>query len=246
MNSTPRVLVVQSERVAPSARAGRVLGERGFDQQVVHAWDGEPVPTTVEACGPVQGVVVLGGAMGSMDDHLAPWLPDVRQLLRDCVETDFPVLGLCLGAQLLTSACGGEVALGDTPEFGLGWISLTPEGQDDPVVGHLPNPVRVPQFHRDGVRVLPPGAVVLASSALYPVQVFRMGTRVYAIQGHPEIDADVFEDWQGLGQTDLLDGSGLTAAEAVSEMRAAEGELDLNWGGVVGAWADLVRADAGR
>ena len=233
----PRVLAVQSDATAPPARGGAWINQRGVEIEVVHAWQGDPLPDSLAG---YDGLMVLGGAMGAEDDHVADWLPQLRRLMREAVEADHPVLGLCLGLQLIAAACGGVVALGQTPEFGLGEIELTAAGRADSLMGHLPDRVRVPQFHRDGVPTPPPGAVVLATSALYPVQAIRMGTRVYAVQGHPEIDSGVLADWGSFEEADILEGSGRSLEHAVDELRAAEDELRDSWQPFFEAWAALV------
>ena len=233
----PRVLAVQNDPTAPPARGGAWIEQRGVDIDVVHTYRGEPLPATLAG---YDGLLVLGGAMGAEEDHVAEWLPQLRRLMREAAEADEPVLGLCLGLQLIAAACGGAVELGQTPEFGLGEISLTAEGREDPVVGHLPDRVRVPQFHRDGVSAAPPGSVVLATSDLYPVQAIRMGKNTYAVQGHPEIDAAVLADWGGFEEADILEGSGRSLHEAVDELRAAEDEVEASWQPFFAAWADLV------
>src|SRR3954470_22974019 len=143
------------------------LPDAGLDVHPIHPYLGHRVPSSVEG----DALVVLGGAMGAMDDDDAPWLPAVRSLMRTAVDDGVPTVGICLGAQLLAATTGGYVERGALgPELGLGSVEVT---APDPVLltGQLP----VVQWHFDAVTALPPGAVLLASSDQYAVQAFRVG-----------------------------------------------------------------------
>ena len=239
---TPRILAVQSDPEAPPARVGKWIAERSVTVETVRPFLGDAVPATLEG---YDGLLVLGGPMGALDDHIGPWLPEVRALVRHSVDADRPVFGICLGIQIISASCGGAVELGATPEMGVGWISVTDEGRDDGVIGKLPLRVQVPQMHRDGVPHPPPGATVLATSESFPVQAFRIGSRVYGVQGHPEVDASVMARWGDESEADILEGSGKSLEDAVEELRAAEDAIENSWRPVFHAWADLVVEYAG-
>ncbi|MBN9620040.1 MAG: gamma-glutamyl-gamma-aminobutyrate hydrolase family protein, partial [Actinobacteria bacterium] len=111
--TTPPVLVVQNDPTDPIARLGQWLVEAGLELAVV---DRTGVPATLDG---YAGLIVLGGSMGATDDAVAPWLPQVRALLRAAVRAELPTLGVCLGGQLLAAAHGGRIGANpDGPEFG--------------------------------------------------------------------------------------------------------------------------------
>lgn len=236
-----RVLAIQNDPTDPPLMVGDWLSEAGIEVEVVRACFGDTVPSAVPEG--VHGVLPLGGAMGANDDHVAPWLPAERDLLRDAVARDVPVLGLCLGGQLLAAATGGRVELGDVTEIGLSWVERTPEGDADPVVGAA-RPVRdrsIPaaQWHQDAITRLPEGAVLLLSNEACRVQGFRIGDAAYGLQLHPEVDADAFDSW-ALPDDEALLRSGADMAERSAEVRAAEEDLVAAWRPVALAWASLV------
>jgi GMP synthase (glutamine-hydrolysing) len=159
-----------------------VAAAHGLDL-VVHRLDrGEPLPVA----GEVAGLVVMGGPMGAHDDADHPWLAAERDLLATAVGRGVPVLGVCLGAQLLAAALGARVVPGPAPEIGLGTVTLTDDGLADPVLGPAGPDLPVLHWHGDTFD-LPDGAVLLASSDRYRHQAFRLGTRAYGLQFHVEI-----------------------------------------------------------
>jgi GMP synthase-like glutamine amidotransferase len=165
---------------------------RGTPLRVCRPYLGEPLPALRELC----GLVVMGGPMGVSDTAAHPYLADERELLAAAVATDLPVLGVCLGAQLLAGALGARVHHGSQPEIGPGTVTLTAAGREDPVLGatdawELP----VVHWHRDTFE-LPPGAARLASSELFLNQAFRAGRCAYALQFHVEVDRALAESWQ--------------------------------------------------
>lgn len=155
----------------------------GIELRVVRLYEDEPVPEPDE----VGGLVVVGGPMSVFDDAEHPFLAAERGLLAAVVPAGLPVLGVCLGAQLLAAACDGQVMVGEAgQEIGLGIVELTAEGRADPVLGPAGRVLPVLHWHGDTYS-LPSGAVRLASSNRYPEQAFRLGERAYGLQFHVEV-----------------------------------------------------------
>ncbi len=182
-------MVQHAPHEGPGLLAG-VLCAAGLDAHVVRLDLGERLPGP----GEMGGVVVLGGAMGVHDTAEFPWLETERRWIADTVGSGVPVLGVCLGAQLLAAALGAEVTTGPSPEVGVGEVELTAEGRADPVLG--PEGARVPVIHWHGDTFeIPDGAVLLATGARYANQAFRYGHRVYGLQFHVEVDDHMAEAW---------------------------------------------------
>ncbi|MFL6136641.1 MAG: type 1 glutamine amidotransferase [Frankiaceae bacterium] len=188
----------------------------GVDLLRVRAWAGDPLPALSE----VDGVVVLGGPMAASDDDGHPCLKRERDLLAAAVAAGKPVLGICLGAQLIAAALGARLRLRAVDEIGPTEVRLTEEGAADPVVGGgAPEPGTLPvlQWHTDTFE-LPPGAVLLASSDACAHQAFRVGERAYGLQFHVEIDPSLVAKLPGEATP--------TAAEVDRIERAGQAILD--------------------
>jgi GMP synthase (glutamine-hydrolysing) len=156
--------------------------ERGLTLEHRHLYRGEGVPT-VDG---LDGLVVLGGPMGVADLDTYPHLAAEIDLLGAASAAGLPVLGVCLGAQLLATALGGEVLRGEEPEIGPGHVTLTAAGREDPVLGPSGASLPVLHWHQDTFTI-PPGAELLAGSDNYANQAFRHG-RGYGLQFHVELD----------------------------------------------------------
>ena len=115
-------------------------------------------------------------------------------LLHAVVERELPILGVCLGAQLLAVALGARVEKGSRPEVGVGEVRLTRDGRGDPVLAPAGPTVPVVHWHEDTFEI-PKSAVRLADSALYPNQAFRVGRSGYGFQFHVEVDRALADAW---------------------------------------------------
>lgn len=168
-----------------------VAARRGLELERHHFWSGSPVPRIDE----VDGLVVMGGPMSVNDVENHPSLEKERELLGRAVASGTPVLGVCLGAQLLAASLGVEVYDGGNQEVGTGTVELTQMGCDDPVLG--PAGPELPVFHWHGDTFeIPAGAAHLARSDLYESQAFRAGECAYGFQFHLELDSGLLS---GLG-----------------------------------------------
>ncbi|GAA1515450.1 type 1 glutamine amidotransferase [Sphaerisporangium rubeum] len=229
-----RVLVVEHEADAGLGFFEGWLAAAGVTCDVVRPYLGEDVPAA-----PGDGLIVLGGAASAWDDAGYPWQPATRALLRTAVETSVPVLGICLGAQLLTMACGGVVERG-TPglEVGLRTVTMLPAATRDPLFGVLPPAPRAVQYHSDAMTVLPPGAVPMVTGAPYPAQGYRLGDLAWAVQFHPEATPAIFTSW--LADPAPLTAAGYDPAALDAAVRAAAEELAATWRPFAEAFAAVV------
>lgn len=233
----PALLVVQHEPdTGPGWWAGW-LEEAGVRLDVRHPYRDGHLPDL----GAYDGLLVLGGAMGPTEDDACPWLPETRARLADAVSTGLPTMGICLGAELLTVACGGRVRRGPAgPELGVLAVDPLPAAADDPVLGALRPPARVLQWHWEEIAALPPGAVALATSPAYEHQAFRLGASAWGVQGHPEVTPEIAAGW-GRDDSPLLQAAGRTPEELGAELSEATGELVQTWRPVAEAFAAVVR-----
>ncbi|WP_250564297.1 type 1 glutamine amidotransferase [Sphaerisporangium fuscum] len=207
---------------------------------------GDPVEAQapVGGDGPARpdGVIVLGGAAAAWDDTGYPWLPATRDLIRRSVEARVPTLGICLGAQLMTLACGGKVERGAAGlEVGLGEISLLPAASDDPLFRALPRAVRAVQYHQDAMTALPPDAVPLATGTMYPNQAYRLGDRAWAVQFHPEATPEIFASWTA-STTQEIAATGADPRALDADVLAARDELTKTWHLLADAFTKIVKA----
>ena len=192
------VLVVQHEDEAPPGWFGEWLTEAGLRLDVRRPYAGDALPRTLVGGA---GLLVLGGEMGAYDDPAHPWLRATKRLLCDAVETGVPVLGICLGHQLLAVANGGRVEPHPTGrQRGLYPMDWTDAAVDDALFGPLvraggyDEPVAV-QWNVDVVAELPAGAQALARSADGVLQAMRVGQSAWGIQAHPEAGVGVVGTW---------------------------------------------------
>jgi GMP synthase (glutamine-hydrolysing) len=185
-----RVALVENTRITHHGQVGVALHEQAALIDLYKPWSGQPLPQTVDA----DALVVFGGEQSALDDHSHPYLPDLARLMADYTAMDRPVLGICLGAQLLARAFGARNQLGVAPEFGWVDVGLTKAGQADPVLSVVPDLFSIFQWHSDTF-TLPAGAVHLATNQTAEIQAFRIGKATYGTQFHFEASRSVVRDW---------------------------------------------------
>jgi GMP synthase-like glutamine amidotransferase len=144
-------------------------------------------------------IVLYGGSTNVADAAHEPWLRDELAWLRERLDAGTPVLGVCLGAQLVAAALGAEVARSDPPEIGWLDVALTGDGVADPVLGALPARFTACQWH-SWTFAVPGGATLLARSPVCP-QAFRRGS-AWGVQFHPEVDAPTLARWNATYRED--------------------------------------------
>ncbi|HST67208.1 MAG TPA: type 1 glutamine amidotransferase [Mycobacteriales bacterium] len=235
----PTLLVVQHSPTESLARLGGWLSGAGMLLDVRTPYDGSALP----GLGGFAGVVVMGGSMGAYDDADAPWLPATRDLLRDAVGHGVPVLGVCLGGQLLAGALGGQVKPGDQgPEIGPALVAKRDVAAGDPLFGPIPFTPDVLQWHWDEIVTLPEGAVLLASSPRYANQAFRYGESAWGLQFHIETTAGMVRAWAAEDRDRLeAEGWDLDAALAGWDLDALDADLEEVWQPFAVRFAEVAR-----
>jgi GMP synthase (glutamine-hydrolysing) len=153
------------------------------------AW-GSPPPRPIDNYG---AVMIFGGSMHADQEDHHPWLRDEQLFLQRLLDLRMPLLGVCLGSQLIAKAAHADVSALETPEVGWVDVELTDEAADDPVFSALPERFPAFQWHFYGFDV-PAGAVELARSES-GAQIFRLGDVAWGVLFHPEITRPILETW---------------------------------------------------
>lgn len=210
-----RILVLQHSDVGGPGRIGATLRDHGFKLDIRRPdlstdKGGTPCPESIEGIG---GLVVLGGPQNVDQPH--PWLKTEQSLIRQAHEAELPVLGVCLGAQLVAQALGGTVSKMPKPEVGFTQVDLTVAAQVHTLLAGVPWSGMWYQAHGHEVSEMPPGAMLLASSELCKVQMFTVGLRTYGVQFHLEADQPMVTAI-AKADHDQLSAAGLTV-DALSE-----------------------------
>ncbi len=221
--ASPEWLIVRNIEIEGPDLVADVLAAEGVRYRLVDAFAGTWFPDSPVGLG---GLVLLGGPMGVYEAKRYPVLSQERALARTATERGLPVLGLCLGAQLLASAFGAHVQPGPAKEIGWAPIDLTAAGRDDPVLSHLAGAPPVFHLHGDTFD-LPATAVHLARSARYAMQAFRIGARSYGLQFHLEFTAATIRRVLADEQT-VIDVRGLGLNPAILAAEAADRTLALD------------------
>lgn len=215
------ILVFEYSSTAGALRLAAKLRDYGHKLRTISLHEQHEVPSDLDE---VDGIVVSGGPQNANDDH--PWLDAQIGLLQQAHEADVPIVGICLGSQILAKALGGEV--GEVKnEIELGWheVSLTEIGREDVI--HTGVPWNSMQFHwhRQEVAKPPAGARVLAKSQQCEVQAWSLGMRTYGFQYHPEIYKKTIDVWAE-DEPQALEDAGLLIDQLSEQTQANYEEFE--------------------
>jgi GMP synthase (glutamine-hydrolysing) len=184
------LLCLRHEEPDHLGTGAEVFVASGIDVRYADLWRGARLPDP----GEVAGVVVLGGVMNVDQTDAHPFLLPEGGFLERALEAELPVLGICLGGQLLARALGARVEKAEAPETGFFPLHTTPEAASDPLFSCFRDGDRMFQWHEDTFE-LPAGASLLLVGDGLKHQAFRAGDRAWGVQFHPEVTPQLLEAW---------------------------------------------------
>ena len=218
--TTELVVLQHDARMGPAAFLDVLDARRDLiEWRLVDIGAGDPLPD-VDTLG---GLVTLGSPMTPADAEEEPALatPEELELLRAAVDADVPVLGVCLGAQQLAKALGGEVERRERPEIGFVPLWRTDSAGDHDVAAGFPDGTPVLFFHHNDVTRLPEGAEPVLKGSDGPAA-WMCGSAV-AVQFHPEVTTEQLETWLAIdGINELLTAADVSADDLIEEARRRE------------------------
>ena len=232
-----KIYVLQHHPVEHLASIADALEGAALAWQYVRLYEGQPVPADMKGAG---GLIVMGGPMAVYQGDRYPYLHDEMRLIEQAAKEDLPVLGVCLGGQIVAAALGAKVQKNPAGKE-IGWhrVNLADTAKDDRLFRGVA-PVITP-FHWHGdIFELPAGAVSLASSDKTPYQAFRYGSNVYALQFHLEITtesvAGMAAEWPR-----ELEREKISASEMISDTTKHLPEVERIGETVFGRWAGPIQ-----
>jgi GMP synthase (glutamine-hydrolysing) len=171
---------------------GSLLRAEGLSFERIKLFRGEALPFQKQAA----GVLIMGGPMNVYEETAWPFLRDEDRFLRQCLSDSVPLLGICLGAQLIAKAAGARVMKAAVREVGWYPVQLTAAGRNDPLLAGLPESFSIFQFHEDTFGI-PAGAVRTFTGEHCPNQGFSINRRAHGLQFHVEATQDMIAEWTG-------------------------------------------------
>jgi GMP synthase (glutamine-hydrolysing) len=206
-----KIWVLQHHPVENLGAIADSLEEAALAWQYVRVFEGASIPADMKGAG---GLIVMGGPETVYQLDRYPYLRNEIQLIESALRDNKPILGVCLGAQLLAATLGAAVKRGETREIGWYSVRLADAAHDDRLMRGLPAEFMAAHWHSD-VFELPVGAVALASSAKTAIQAFRFGDKAYGLLFHAEITQERLSKLVGEFGEDLkrvgIDGDAFVA-----------------------------------
>lgn len=224
------IAILQNDESVPPGLLGDSLAARHVPVRLIEVQRADGLPDL----GEVSGVVILGGHMGAYEEQDHPFLVEEKKLVRSAVRQELPVLGLCLGCQIIADALGGKAYRVEPQEAGLIELAVTPAGREDPISAAVQGPMV--SWHHDSWD-LPPDGTLLAVSAQYP-QILRVGAAI-GMQFHPEVTPEIFKGWVRRDGHSLREG-GMDPIEFLTSVQESEQALRGRADRLFGAWIDEV------
>lgn len=231
----PTVYALQHLAAEPLGIIGEALEARGVAAEYVRLFDGEPVPDDMRDAA---GLIVMGGSMGAYEQDKYPFLSREIRLIEAALKAEKPVLGICLGSQLVATALGAEVRSADRKEIGWLPVTLTEAATDDKLFDSVESRFTAYHWHGD-VFDLPGGAAALASSAQTPCQAFAYEERAYGLLFHLEATQKIVEDMLR-GFSEELDEERIDGAEILAQSHDHLARHQSIGRSVFQRWASLV------
>src|SRR5665213_4041521 len=188
-----------------------VLKSRNIRIETIKTYKGDAVAENLG-----DGLIVLGGPMGVYEEKKFPWMTLELNAIREFLKKGKPILGICLGSQMLAYAAGAQVFRGAIPEVGWYPIQLTPEGHFDSLFLGFPPEFNAFHWHGDTF-TLPPQAIRLAGSHYYPNQIFKVGQNAFGFQCHLEVTEEMVKSWAALYAKELTPQGGPVRPERISD-----------------------------
>ncbi len=201
-----KFLILQHLAIEGPALIGEMLEQAGHSMQSIELWHQTPQPDALQQ---VDGLIIMGGPMSADDEHASIGI--CLSIIRQAMSSNLPILGICLGAQLMAKAAGAGIESSPVRELGWHPVYPTDAANDDPLFGSLAkNGLRVFQWHGETF-TLPDSATLLASHPDVPHQAFRLEKGQYGLQFHIEVDMPIIEKWIAAGEREreYLGSSGL-------------------------------------
>ncbi|WP_036481503.1 type 1 glutamine amidotransferase [Myxosarcina sp. GI1] len=186
------LLIIQNSQLASLGYLGKCIVERNVNIEIVTLFSNDVLPTNINS---YDGLIILGGAMNAEDDESYPYLEEIVRLIHLFAVKHLPILGICLGAQLIARAFGKRVyqhqeeELGFTPLYPLSEVTKT-----DPLLKNCLEPIRIMEWHFDTFD-LPDEAKLLLTGDKCHNQAYRISDNIYGFQCHFEVDEAIILSW---------------------------------------------------
>ena len=196
-----RIHYIQHVPFEDAANIARWARERGHEVTRTLLFENEPLP----AQGEFDRLVIMGGPMGADDEETFPWLKKEKEFIRETIDAGVPVIGVCLGAQLMARVLGARVTRNEHREIGWFPVSLTEEARSVPFLKGFPDSFEAFHWHGDTFEI-PEGAMRLAESEGCRNQAFLFGANALGLQFHLDYDRDAIERMITCCTEDLVEG----------------------------------------
>ncbi|MEW6186387.1 MAG: gamma-glutamyl-gamma-aminobutyrate hydrolase family protein [Thermodesulfobacteriota bacterium] len=218
-----------------------ILKEKGWTREILPLFEGRSLPESTDEFGLI---LVMGGPMSVNDEDRFPFLKQEILFIRQMIKLGKPVLGICLGAQLMAKSLGARVYPGPHKEIGWYFLNQTPSGKADPLFSLLDPCFLVFQWHGETFD-LPNGGICLAGNQVFPQQAFRFGDRAYGLQFHFEVTEGMIKTWlkQWAGEIKTAKPQPLSARDILQDSKVYLDRLQKQVRIFFGRYLELLKED---